>query len=74
LFFKYVTTFYQELIRNFDSIFRHKPVIRILDTENVDIQAILADKFSGFQIIKEKEMSKENQTVKKMFSFKAMLQ
>jgi hypothetical protein len=51
------------MIQNIQSVFKHKPIIKIDDANEINMNELLNDKFSAFQLISEKSPSKDNQSV-----------
>lgn len=44
-------------------IFNYKPQIKVLDINEIDLNSLLNETYSTFQIITDKQNAKENQTV-----------
>jgi len=62
-FFNFVKSIYRELPRNMSTVFNYKSQIKLLDINEVNLDNVLSETYSSFQIITEKPNTKETQTV-----------
>lgn len=63
-FFNFVKNVYRELPQNMSIIFNYKPQIKVLDINEIDLNNLLNEIYSSFQIVTEKTNIKESQTVR----------
>ena len=50
-FFKFVKNLYSEIPRNLNTIFNYKPIVRVADLNNLNLDQFLNESFSSFQVI-----------------------
>lgn len=62
-FFNFVKGVYRELPRNMTAIFSYKPQVKMATINEINLDNLLSETYSSFQIVTEKPNSKENQIV-----------
>ena len=62
-FFTFVKNSYRNLPRNINLIFNYKPQLKVQDINEINLERILSETYTTFQIVAEKQLNaKENQT------------
>lgn len=60
-YFQFVKNMYQDLALNINLVFQYKPQVKVHDLNELNVQQILNESYSSFQILTEKYNNKENQ-------------